>query len=207
MATGNGVPRTYTISTETATGNVNLNRLTREIEDDVAITTILDYINADDDADQLDIYFVAPLGAGEITALDSLVAAHTGAPLFKEFQIWESNPDQSTTLQTWQTAFSRTSQALQKGAYILTWYAEIRVDPTGPLNSRAAVRFRIDANIKGNSVNDYNQFVPFTGWDRYTARDGDEPVLDVQYRRDNVIGGNDTIVIRKLKLAIQRIIQ
>jgi hypothetical protein len=76
MASGNGQPRTYDITTETKRGVVALSALTEEIGSDVGITTDLDFINAE--SGTCSVYFVSELSAGEITALDVVLAAHEG---------------------------------------------------------------------------------------------------------------------------------
>ncbi len=57
---------------------VNTAALSLEIAADAGITTALDFIVVD--GTDLHIHFVTDLSAGEITALDALVAAHTGVP-------------------------------------------------------------------------------------------------------------------------------
>lgn len=204
MATGNGIPRRYTLSTETAGGAAKLVRLTNDINDDPVITTVLQYINTDEDDDTIDLFFEAPLSALEIVALDSLVASHIiGAATTRDFQFFESNPEQTTTLETFQSAFTRTAAPLEQGVYILTWYAEIRVVPVGPLNSTVNFRFQVDGTSKGNASTDSRLYVPVYGWDRFSGKDGQEPVLTIDYRRDPNIGGNDTVSIRRLKIGIE----
>ena len=203
MASGTGQPRTYSISGETSAGNLNRRRLRKEIEDAVTITATLDYMNSTGDV--LDIYFDTTLTAGEITALDALLAAHTGPNTSSGYQFWELNPAESTLLQTWQTAMTRTASALAQGTYKFSWYFELRVVPVGPLNSRAAARFRIDANIKGSVAMDKDDWVAYSGWDRYVAEEAETPVVDIQFRQDDVVGGNDSIEIRKMKMSIERI--
>jgi hypothetical protein len=62
----------------------NEDRFTAEIAADETITTDLDYIRSSEDLDTGDITvyvgFASSLSGGEETALDALVAAHTGAP-------------------------------------------------------------------------------------------------------------------------------
>lgn len=79
MASGDGTPRSYTISAETARGAVDSAVLTDEILDESAITTTLSHVNTS--GDTLDVYFASALSGAEITALDAVVAAHEGVPL------------------------------------------------------------------------------------------------------------------------------
>lgn len=184
--------------------NVDPSQLTEEIQAS-AIATPLVRIDTTGKGASMNVavWFSDPLSAGDETTLDGIVAAHVPVLLFRELQVWEDNPAQSTILETWQSAMSRTSQPLTAGAYMLGWYAEFRLDPVGPINSRAAVRFSIDGNVKSNNVTELDQFVGFTGWDRYVASDGDEPVLEIEFRRDPGEGGNDRVEVRKLKLKIE----
>ena len=60
------------------TNEANIPLLQQEIEADAGITTAIDFIVVDGTA--LSIHFVTDLSGGEITALDAVVAAHTGVP-------------------------------------------------------------------------------------------------------------------------------
>lgn len=201
MASGDGTPRTYEISTETATGAAHGRLLVQEIEDDAGITTALDYINQQDDT--LDIYFTSSLSAGEITALDTLVGNHQGTETKQEFQFWEENTAETTTAETWQEKMSRTAAALAGGSFLLSWYCELKVTPTDALNSLAAMRFLVDSNVKGSAQTSAEGWVAFSGWDRYVADEGETPTLSLEIRRDPTVGGDDTIEIRKMKLGFQ----
>lgn len=57
---------------------VSVTLLRQEIEADPTIVTALDFIILDDDA--LSIFFVTDLSGAEVTALNAVVAAHTGVP-------------------------------------------------------------------------------------------------------------------------------
>lgn len=62
----------------------NEDKLTQEIAANETITTELDFITSTEDVDTGDVtvtfHFPTTLSAGEVTALDSLVAAHDGSP-------------------------------------------------------------------------------------------------------------------------------
>jgi hypothetical protein len=121
------------------------------------------------------------------------------------WQKWESNAAQSTALETWQTAISRTANPVADGIYKFSWYFELRVVPAGPINSKAVARFSLDSVVKGNSVLVDEEWCGFSGWDYVTnLTAGDEPVLAVEWRRDPTTGGNDSIEIRKVKIALEQ---
>jgi hypothetical protein len=77
MATGDGTPRTYTISTETANGAVYSDTLETEITA-ASLSSTLDYIATDSSADSCSVYFLTTLSAGDQTTLDGVLLAHTG---------------------------------------------------------------------------------------------------------------------------------
>lgn len=120
------------------------------------------------------------------------------------FQFWESNPAQQTALETWQEAMARTADKMGAGTYRLTWYFEMRVNPTGAVNSNAMGRFLVDGNVKGNANVIGVDYHAFSGWDRFVATEGQQPVLSLEYQRDPVEGGNDNVQIRKMKLGVER---
>lgn len=201
MASGDGQPRTYSIASDTSAGDVAPNLLSQEIADDTGITTALDYINTAGDV--LDIYFVATLSAGEITALDTLVGAHVATATTRNYQFWESNTATTTTSETFVEKMARTSAAMQAGPYRLSWSFELKVTPVGPLNSRAIARFLVDGNVKNIVCEGKDLYTAYSGWDRYVAVEGETPELSLEIRRDPTLGGNDTIEIRKMKLGIE----
>lgn len=201
MASGDGTPRTYTISTETNNGSVNLVLLTDEIGADVGITTALDYISAS--GDTLEVYFVSALGGSEITALDAVVGAHDGVSTITSFQFWEENPEETTTAETFQEVMARTAAAMSAGIYRLTWAFEMNVNVIGPLNSRGVGRFLVDGSVKNVVCQNQDMYCAYSGWDRYVAVEGETPELSIEIRRDPTLGGNDTIAIRKMKLGVE----
>lgn len=134
----------------------------------------------------------------EKDAVDSPLTTH-------EFQFWELNPADTTTSETWDEKMSRTAEKMSAGTYRLTWYFELKITLTGPLNSNAQARFLVDGNVKGsaNLREDTEEWHAFSGWDRYIATSGEQPVLSLEIQRNPAEGGNDTIEIRKMKLGIE----
>lgn len=127
------------------------------------------------------------------------------AILFDTWQMWESNPSQNTQLETWQTALSRTADPLAAGTYRVSWYWELRLVATGPVNSKAQARFRMDAAVKGIDSTIETDWQAVSGWDRVAnVADGATPTFDIQFQRDPTLGGNDTVEIRRLKIGFER---
>ena len=201
MPSGNGQPRTYSIAGDITSGQLNSSALEQEIIDDVAIVTALDRI--DSTGDVLDIFFATDLSAPEITALDADVLNHAGTKTFRGFQFWEDSTLQSTTLEVYQVAMARTSRALGDGPYILTWSFEMRVNATGALNSAGEARFRLDNTTKASLWQPIDEWQVFSGWDRQHYNEGETALLEIEFRRNPGVGGNDTIEVRKMKLGIE----
>jgi hypothetical protein len=209
MASGNGQPRVYTISTETANGSLNTDLLGQQIKDNTIITTGLDYFLTA--GNELDAYFVSTLSAGEITELDSVVAVHDGYTTFQRWQRWASQKSQSTSSEEWTNAIQRTSEPLLDGYYKVSWNAEVRVVKVGgQLTSKGSVRFSVDdetgpppptyVGISNTMVDDW---VSFSGWDIHEFHLGATPILQIEFRRDPTIGGDDSIEIRRARMALE----
>ena len=120
------------------------------------------------------------------------------------FRFKEQNTALTTTQQTYQDALTLTpTLGLAGGIYVLSWTCELRVTPSGPLDSRAQARFTVDGNVKSLTGMASQYWDCHSGWDRFAASEGDKPVLKVQYRRDATVGGNDTIEIRKIRIGLE----
>ena len=206
MPSGDGTPRIYSIASDTANGIVNPPLLRNEIDNDAGITTARrNGANGGwktTHGDSLEIYFVAALSAGEITALDALMGAHLGTVTSQSFQFWESGPAQSTLSEAWQNAMSKTASPVAAGIYRLTWYFELRVVPVTTLDSAAVARFRVDSSRKGDAHHVTTEWSGFSGWDRIIFDEGETPTLEIDFRREPNQGGDDNVEIRKLKLGV-----
>ena len=201
MPTGAGQPRTYSVSADITAGQAHLDQLTDAIEAEAAITTALESMGGSGDV--LDIYFAAALSAPEITALDAVVLAHAPVVVSYAYQMWEANPAQQVTAETYQEAMARTAAPLAPGTYRLAWYLEGRMAATGPLNSNGEVEVRLDGSVKGSISIHREQWDGSSGWDRVIVQSGAQPVLSIHVRRDPAEGGNDTVEVRKLKLSYE----
>ena len=200
MATGTGTvadPRVYT-----SAGTINTKMLRSEIAADGYLSGFTtSNIATDSAADTLSVAFTAALDATEQTALDTVVAAHTGTTTTRDVQFWESNGAQSTASDTLVEKLSRTASALKAGTYRLTWYFELKVTRVGPLDSNCMAEFQVDGVTKGSAEHATVGWSAFSGWDRYVATEGETIVLSFDIKRD---GGNDTVQIRKMKLGIEK---
>lgn len=206
MPSGTGSPtdpRIYSIAVDTLNGAADLTTLLIEIQADAGITTALDSNHIEATGDVLSVFFVTALSAGELTALDAVVAAHTGVAASVDFQFWESNPSQSTSLETPQPGLSRTAPAMTGGIYEVKYNCELRIVPTGPVNSKARAQFSTDANIKGSHAVVETEWSTFSGWDRQVLSTGDAPVFLIEFWRDPTVGGNDSIEIRKMRIGLE----
>jgi hypothetical protein len=198
------MPRFYDVRLpgDVPAGDVNLQQLNAAIILDPALIGVtFDYSGRK--ADQVDIWFTSALNPAQTVAIDAILFNHVPLVTTPAFQFWESNPDQSTSAETYQSAMSRTADPMAQGIYILTYALEMRVVPTGPLNSAGQCRFGIDGNIKGVHTQFHEEWQIISGWDRYVAVEGSEPVLLWEFRRNPNEGGNDSIEVRKLKLGLE----
>jgi len=200
MATTNGDTRTYDIATETLNGAAATKKLIAEIEAEALVTGTLDRI--DKKGGDMNIIFTAAIPAGDEAPLDAVVAAHDGVKGTGKFKFAENNSVQSTTLQTYQTALAFTTPPMTEGQYLIHWQCEVRVVPSGPLNSAASLRFRAVGSNKGLGHWPHDDWTTIGGIDRQRLDEGEEALLEIQYRRDPNVGGNDTIEIRRVKLGL-----
>lgn len=201
MATGDGTPRSYTISTEITSGLLNSDLLTQEIEDDVGITTALTRI--DSSGDDLDIYFVSALSGAEITALDALVLAHSGVVTLDMFQRNEENTTSTDTLESFVTKNSLTMSPVRKGLYRIMWSCETQMQ-TGGIGDFVQIRVRIDTNNKALSFWNEADWHLHSGFDFIKFKEGETPNVELQFRKQG--GGADTAEIRRAKLTVEKVI-
>jgi len=121
------------------------------------------------------------------------------------WQKWENNAAQQTLVEAWQTAFQRTALKVAGGQYKLSWSFSMRLVASGALDSKAQARFLLDGSPLGINVHDDTEWQRFSGWDFRPFTEGDTPVLTMEFQRDPTLGGNDTVEIRRIKMALQRI--
>ena len=191
---------------KTKVGGVRPAVLQKQINADVAIAPVCESVIVDEPPagpNDFDLQFDVALSAPENTALDAVIAAHDAVPTSPAFKMWESTPTQSTPLETYQDAMTRTAPRLAAGKWRAMWFYEWRVVGAG--GSKGQTRVRIAGVVKGvNAVTD-TDWRTAAGWDRLDGvKDGDQPALEIEFRRKPGTGP-DTIEIRKLKLSIERL--
>lgn len=132
----------YTISTA-FTSNVNLDRFTEEIRNASAITKTLSYMTADYGTDKLSVVFAANLSNDEKTALDALVAAHSGLPIRELVSIAYDPPMEPVVPGASKVvANGRPAIEIQNG--VTGWAAAAVV---WPLDNFAAAQLRVCVNF------------------------------------------------------------
>lgn len=211
MATGTGTtadPRTYDIATETASGAAWTDLLITEIEAASLSSVLVDVGTDGGSVNQgvttggtLALSFDSALSGADTTTLDALVLAHDASEIPSiGWKRWEQNAVQSTTSDTFVPAMTQVSPTLPKGMYRVDWTCEVRIVASGPLNSGGDLRFSVDGNNKGRHYHESEQWTRHTGWDFQRFQSGEKPVFLLEYQR---VGGNDTVEIRRCKIAIE----
>lgn len=124
MASGAGTagdPRIYTMATETANGSVNNTALIDECSNDATIGALVQSnMGTDEAADKLSVAFTTTPTAGEITALDAVVLAHTGAALAAP-TMEVSGTDTISTTSTTDVLATGMTITPPAGDYLVSW--------------------------------------------------------------------------------------
>ncbi len=143
--------------------------------------------------------------APEQAVVDAATAVNQALAEAVFLQMFESNTTVTTGQETLQTAMSRTVAPLEAGAYRVQWAFEARVDPAAALDSRGLFNMSVDGSGVALNYVTLEDWQFFSGWDRYVAVDGGEPVLLLQFRRDPGVGGDDDIAVRRMKMSIEKL--
>lgn len=188
---------------KTKTGGIKAGRLHQEIDADAGITPVCNSVTEDSPgSDGFTVTFASALSAGEETTLDGLITAHSTVMGTRDFQMWESNGIQSTTLETYQSAFLRTAPAMAGGMYRVQWSWEMRLVAAGGVDSKAQAKFEFGGIVKGNHVTIETDWQTISSWDRaQNITEGATPTFEIQYRRKP--GGDDTVEIRRLRMSFE----
>jgi hypothetical protein len=88
--------------------------------------------------------------------------------------------------------------------YRFTWYCEINLSPSGPVNSKTMVQFSLDGSLKGSASTIETEWQAVSGWEFQLLAEGATPTLLLEIQRDPSTGGNDTAQIRKMKMSLER---
>lgn len=195
----------YKIS-QTATNKVHRRTLMREIRDAVGSAEIKGVQESRDPPpdDNLTLEFDQPVSAPDKILLDGVVGVHQGIPTTSEFTSYESNPAQTNATTNFATAITRTTPALREGSYIFSWECQMEVIQLGPgIDSRGIVQFQVDGVSKNTSS--WNQDAPhnLSGSSRVIVEEGDTPTILLRFKRDNALGGDDTIQVSKLLMSYE----
>lgn len=185
----------YSISADTANGQVNSSILQTQINASSISTGVL--IDIGTTGDDLAITFDVALSAGDKTTLDGVVAAHAGVVLSSRTQQTLSEGISQTTAVAYQLKLSGTSVPLVGGVYQLIWYCEIRV-LSGGLGDFSQCRVQFNGVDVGEGNNGEPQWNPAGGAGTITFNDGDQPSFNIEYRVNG--GGGDTAGIRRARL-------
>jgi hypothetical protein len=152
----------YSISGDFPNQKEDTDRLTKEIADDATITTAFDYINTA--GDDCDIWFADVLSAPEVTALDTVVANHSGDPIvYTERAYEESLPLLLTSSTAWTQKLRLSLPNCHAATYRLEWsfewgttsssfpiYVRVQVDDTTDINEYAMVAVQAGTAYAGN---------------------------------------------------------
>ena len=176
---------TYSISGDFPNQKVDSDRLTKEIDADVTITTALDYINTE--GDDCDIWFVDALSAPEVTALDTVVANHSGDPIVYTKRVYaESLPILLTSSTEWVEKLKVTLPNCCEGtAYRFEWTFE-----WGTTDSSFPIHIRVQLDHTTN-LNEYIMVSEqsltanaASGFAQVTLTEG-EHFVDIYLKADN----------------------
>jgi len=125
--------------------------------------------------------------AADITALDALVAAHTGGAFASNTQ--QSIVEAETSDDTGDPVVRNTltTGQLPGGDYVLAWYAEGKVDAV-VAGTGVAIRFYMTKNggsreERGSYSGDLNQYNPFSGTAVINVDAGDEYVFETEFEK------------------------
>lgn len=179
-------------------GQPNLEALEAEIAVNPAVDQSL--VGSSLHLDDVTLEFVDALSPAGKTALDGVVAAHTGVPLIDTPQRVNTLAVQNNPNTVPIDAIDMNVPAVRGGNWQITWYCEISVQSV-VANSGAFARVLIDGIERGFTSNRDDQYVAFSGSGLITYDDGDTPHLQLQIERAGV---PNTARIRRCQIALIR---
>ncbi len=191
-------PYTYSKQNDFPNQAVNIAALDAEIEADAAINIAL--VGTEVHLDDVTITFVDALPPAEETALNAVVAAHSGLPLV-DSAIRVQNLSEQTTADgngTWTEALLLTPNPLQGGSWQVTWNAEIALDAI-LANSGVQARLLVDGIERSLTTSRDDQWVHFAGSALLSLNSGDAPPVKLEFQRAGVA---NTVKIRRCQIAL-----
>jgi hypothetical protein len=177
-------------------GTPNLEALEAQISADAAIDQAL--VSTAIHLDDVTITFVDALSPTGKSALDAVVAAHTGVALVDTPQRVNSLAEQTNPNQAPDVALQLQLTAVKGGNWQLTWYCEISVAAVVS-NSGVAARVMVDGVERAYSSSRDDQYQSFSGSGLLVYNDGETPDIQIEFAR---IGVANTARIRRLQIAL-----
>ena len=153
-------------------------KLVESINEDGAITPVLTQLIDLGDGGTI-FEFASDLDAGDVTALDAILAGWSCPVVALELNYIDDDKESSTTSRKWVQKLSLEFRALD-GDYLIEWSAEARASKD---KTKAAFQCELDNSIKINSGNarlDGTGFLPFNGFKKLTLTAGVHTV-DIDY--------------------------
>ena len=177
---------------------VNVAALDAEIQADAAINVAL--VGTQVHLDDVTITFVDALPPAEETALDAVVANHSGLPLVDSAERVQDLSEQTTTdgNGTWADSLSLSPNPMKGGDWQLTWNAEIELDSMID-NSGVQARILVDGVERSLTTSRDDQWVHFAGSALLNITAGDAPSVLLQFQRAGVA---NTAKIRRRQIAL-----
>jgi hypothetical protein len=181
--------------------------LRRTVDQDPAITKTLEKIREqysepiDPSVDFVRFVFDSALDAGEVTALEGIVAAHQAPEITGRLQRMVANGEQSTNLAAEQVMLDKTVKPLVGGTYAIVFSMDLKADnPAG----RCLAKLDVDGSTRARHFDGDDDYAMHGGTLYFDFEDGDQPDIQVLIRRQ---GGDSSmyVYIRRISVTLQLI--
>ncbi len=186
----------YSLQNDFPNQAVNAEALDAEIRADAAINVALEGTSVH--LDEVGIVFVDALPPAEKTALDNVVANHTGLPLVDVATRAQKVAEDTTPDATWKEGLTLSANPVRGGSWQVTWNAEIAV-ASMINNSGVQARMRINGTERAITTSRDDQWVHFAGAGLVSLNDGDAPTIELQFQRAGVA---NTAKIRRCQIGL-----
>jgi hypothetical protein len=125
--------------------------------------------------------FDTDLSAADKDSLDGLVAFHTD-PTTGSAQRQVSAAEDTNATDDWQNKVTLAPGPSPKGRYLVTWYSEMKLDADS--NAAGAMgRLKYQGAEQGFGACQKGSYCPFGGSVTIDCAEGDEPVIELAFRR------------------------